>query len=114
MACLMIAAAADRPSGCDVWRRGVPRRLPPVSGQQLITALGWVVVRQRGSHICVRHPDHAVALMVPFHREPKRQTPADPQSTQVWTEERCAACCPEYAPGSVMLCTRRRGWALSP
>lgn len=52
-------------------------RLPVVSGAELVSALGklgWVVVRQRGSHVRLRHPDHAVPLVVPMHRELKRGT----------------------------------------
>ncbi len=52
-------------------------RLPVVSGAQLITALGkvgWTAVRQRGSHVRLKHPDRPVALVVPLHRELKRGT----------------------------------------
>lgn len=52
-------------------------RLPVVSGQQLVAALeklGWVVVRQRGSHVRLKHPAHSTALVVPLHRELKRGT----------------------------------------
>ncbi|MHB8658721.1 MAG: type II toxin-antitoxin system HicA family toxin [Solirubrobacteraceae bacterium] len=39
-------------------------RLPVVSGQQLIGALekgGWVAVRQRGSHVRLKHDEHAIS-----------------------------------------------------
>ena len=52
-------------------------RLPVISGAQLITALGkvgWTAVRQRGSHVRLKHPDRPVALVVPLHRELKRGT----------------------------------------
>ena len=52
-------------------------RLPVVSGAQLISALGrlgWVAVRQRGSHVRLKHPDRSVSLVVPLHRELKRGT----------------------------------------
>jgi len=52
-------------------------KLPVISGQQLITALGragWEVVRQRGSHVRLKHPDHATAVTVPLHKELKRGT----------------------------------------
>jgi predicted RNA binding protein YcfA (HicA-like mRNA interferase family) len=52
-------------------------RQPVVSGAQLIAALGklgWVSVRQRGSHVRLRHPDRPVSLVVPLHRELKRGT----------------------------------------
>ncbi len=52
-------------------------RLPVVSGHQLISALekvGWVVVRQRGSHVRLKHDEQAIALVVPLHRELKRGT----------------------------------------
>lgn len=52
-------------------------RLPVVSGEQLIAALrtiGWVWVRQRGSHVRLKHPDRSMALVVPLHRELKRGT----------------------------------------
>ncbi|MHB8449528.1 MAG: type II toxin-antitoxin system HicA family toxin [Mycobacteriales bacterium] len=41
-------------------------RLPVVSGDELISALGklgWVVARQRGSHVRLRHPERAVPLV---------------------------------------------------
>jgi len=52
-------------------------RLPVVSGAQLILALGelgWVSVRQRGSHVRLKHPQRSVSLVVPLHRELKRGT----------------------------------------
>jgi predicted RNA binding protein YcfA (HicA-like mRNA interferase family) len=51
--------------------------LPVVSGARLIRALetiGWQVVRQRGSHVRLTHPDRATFLVVPLHRELKRGT----------------------------------------
>jgi predicted RNA binding protein YcfA (HicA-like mRNA interferase family) len=50
---------------------------PIVSGAQLVAALeklGWAPVRQRGSHVRLRHADHAKSLVVPLHRELKRGT----------------------------------------
>jgi predicted RNA binding protein YcfA (HicA-like mRNA interferase family) len=55
----------------------VSERLPVLSGQQLIDALekdGWVAVRQRGSHVRLKHDERAVALVIPLHRELKRGT----------------------------------------
>ncbi len=52
-------------------------RLPVVSGAQLIRVLeqlGWEVVRQRGSHVRLRHRDRSTFLVVPLHRELKRGT----------------------------------------
>ncbi|MEA2189219.1 MAG: hypothetical protein QOK16_4230 [Solirubrobacteraceae bacterium] len=52
-------------------------RLPVISGEQLVAALsaiGWVAVRQRGSHMRLKHPNHQIALVVPLHRELKRGT----------------------------------------
>ncbi len=52
-------------------------RLPVLSGQQLIDALekaGWIVVRQRGSHVRLKHDKRTLALVVPLHRELKRGT----------------------------------------
>lgn len=52
-------------------------RLQVISGAELVAALGklgWVVVRQRGSHVRLRHPDRPVPLVVPLHRELKRGT----------------------------------------
>ena len=51
--------------------------LPVVSGAELVSALGklgWVAVRQRGSHVRLRHPDNPVPLVVPLHREIRRGT----------------------------------------
>lgn len=53
------------------------RRLPVVSGAQLIRALerrGWEITRQRGSHVRLKHPERRVPLTVPLHRELKRGT----------------------------------------
>jgi predicted RNA binding protein YcfA (HicA-like mRNA interferase family) len=55
----------------------VSERLPVVSGQQLIGALeklGWAVVRQRGSHVRLKHPERSTSLVNPLHRELKRGT----------------------------------------
>jgi predicted RNA binding protein YcfA (HicA-like mRNA interferase family) len=55
----------------------VSERLPVISGAQLIGALeklGWVSVRQRGSHVRLKHPERPVSLVVPLHRELKRGT----------------------------------------
>lgn len=52
-------------------------RAPVVSGQHLIRALervGWQQVRQRGSHVRLKHPDRTTPLVVPLHRELKRGT----------------------------------------
>jgi predicted RNA binding protein YcfA (HicA-like mRNA interferase family) len=51
--------------------------LPVVSGAQLIRALkrlGWETVRQRGSHVRLRHPERRTFLVVPLHKELKRGT----------------------------------------
>jgi len=55
-------------------------RQPVVSGAQLVAALGklgWISVRQRGSHVRLKHPDHPISLVVPLHRELKRGTLAE-------------------------------------
>ena len=52
-------------------------RLPVVSGDDLIKALeklGWEQVRQRGSHVRLKHPERVAALVAPLHRELKRGT----------------------------------------
>ena len=52
-------------------------RLPVVSGAQLIRALeraGWNVVRQRGSHVRLKHDERSIFLVVPLHRALKRGT----------------------------------------
>ncbi len=48
-------------------------RLPQVSGREVITALeriGYIVVRQRGSHVRMRHPSDQTRLpvTVPDHK----------------------------------------------
>jgi len=51
--------------------------LPVVSGRALIRVLekaGWQVVRQRGSHVRLKHPERRIPLVVPLHRELKRGT----------------------------------------
>jgi predicted RNA binding protein YcfA (HicA-like mRNA interferase family) len=55
----------------------VTPRQPVVSGQQLIKAMekdGWVVVRQRGSHVRLKKPGRRYALVVPLHREIRKGT----------------------------------------
>lgn len=52
-------------------------RLPVVSGAEVVRALerlGWQVVRQRGSHVRLRHAERSTFLVVPLHREVKRGT----------------------------------------
>lgn len=52
-------------------------RLPVVSGAGLVRALekrGWRQVRQRGSHVRLKHPDRLTSLVVPLHRELRRGT----------------------------------------
>ncbi len=54
-------------------------RLPVVSGQQVVAALrrvGYEVVRQRGSHMRMRHPTdpRRQPVTVPEHREIKSGT----------------------------------------
>jgi predicted RNA binding protein YcfA (HicA-like mRNA interferase family) len=49
-------------------------KLPVISGQQLIRALGqfgYETVRQKGSHIRLRHPSDArrLPVTVPLHKE---------------------------------------------
>jgi predicted RNA binding protein YcfA (HicA-like mRNA interferase family) len=51
--------------------------LPVLSGQRLVKALeraGWRLVRQRGSHVRMKHPDRRISITVPLHRELKRGT----------------------------------------
>lgn len=53
------------------------RQLPVVSGGELVSALhrlGWQSVRQRGSHVRLKHPEFDRALVVPLHHELKRGT----------------------------------------
>ena len=54
-------------------------KVPSVNYDQLIVALkrdGWVVVRQRGSHIRLQKhlPNETLKLTVPAHRPLKRST----------------------------------------
>ncbi len=44
--------------------------LPVLSGEQLIKLLGkqgWIVVRQKGSHVRMKNPDNPTPLVVPVH-----------------------------------------------
>ena len=52
-------------------------RLPVVSGKEMIAALervGYSVVRQRGSHVRMRHPESVSRrpVTVPLHRQLRR------------------------------------------
>ncbi|NVO66827.1 type II toxin-antitoxin system HicA family toxin [Methanofollis tationis] len=54
-------------------------RVPALNYDRIVTALqrdGWVVVRQRGSHIRLhkRLPDTTLKLTVPMHTPVKRST----------------------------------------
>jgi len=54
-------------------------KVPSLSYTQIIAALkrdGWIVVRQRGSHIRLEKqlPDETLKLTVPAHRPVKRST----------------------------------------
>ncbi|MCC5628786.1 type II toxin-antitoxin system HicA family toxin [Nostoc sphaeroides CHAB 2801] len=54
-------------------------KVPNLPYTQIIAALerdGWIVVRQRGSHIRLQKsiPDEALKLTVPAHRPVKRST----------------------------------------
>ncbi len=52
---------------------------PVVSGRRLVKVLeadGWVVARQRGSHVRLRKDGRRLALVVPLHRELKKGTVA--------------------------------------
>ena len=49
-------------------------KLPVISGDELIRALGkfgYVVVRQKGSHVRLRHPSdpQRLPVIVPLHKE---------------------------------------------
>ena len=52
-------------------------RLPTVSGRQCVRALariGFLIIRQRGSHIVLRRDDPHAQLVVPNHKELDRGT----------------------------------------
>lgn len=54
-------------------------KVPSLNYQEVIAALqrgGWVVVRQKGSHVRLqkRSPDRVLKLTVPAHRPVKRST----------------------------------------
>lgn len=52
-------------------------RQPVVSGAALIRALerdGWIVVRQRGSHVRLKKQHRRNALVVPLHGELRKGT----------------------------------------
>lgn len=58
------------------------RRLPAISGKQLVKALeraGFVVMRQRGSHVSMekREADQVYKTVVPQHREIRPGTLSD-------------------------------------
>jgi predicted RNA binding protein YcfA (HicA-like mRNA interferase family) len=54
-------------------------KVPSLNYEKIVNALrrdGWVVVRQKGSHIRLhkRTPDETLKLIVPAHRPVKRST----------------------------------------
>jgi predicted RNA binding protein YcfA (HicA-like mRNA interferase family) len=54
-------------------------KLPILSGKEIIKALnkiGFVPVRQRGSHVFMRHPDGR-RTVVPIHKEVNKSTLMD-------------------------------------
>jgi predicted RNA binding protein YcfA (HicA-like mRNA interferase family) len=55
----------------------MPSPLPILSGREVVRAfeaLGWMVSRQRGSHIVMTKPGEIASLSVPNHREVARGT----------------------------------------
>jgi predicted RNA binding protein YcfA (HicA-like mRNA interferase family) len=54
-------------------------KLPVLSGKEIIKALnkiGFIPVRQRGSHVFLRHPDGR-RTVVPIHKEVNKSTLMD-------------------------------------
>jgi predicted RNA binding protein YcfA (HicA-like mRNA interferase family) len=54
-------------------------KLPVLSGKELVRALskiGFVPVRQKGSHVFIRHPDGR-RTVVPLHKEINKSTLMD-------------------------------------
>lgn len=48
----------------------MPERLPRLTGRELLAVLrraGWEVVRQRGSHARLAHPDRAQRVTIAVH-----------------------------------------------
>ena len=46
-------------------------KLPVVSGPDLVRAFeraGWVIARQRGSHVIMLKPGHIASLSIPMHK----------------------------------------------
>jgi predicted RNA binding protein YcfA (HicA-like mRNA interferase family) len=55
----------------------VSPRQPVVSGAGLVNALekdGWIVVRQRGSHVRLKKSGRRMVLVVPLHKELRKGT----------------------------------------
>jgi predicted RNA binding protein YcfA (HicA-like mRNA interferase family) len=48
--------------------------LPPALVVKTFQRLGWIVARQRGSHIVLTNPSHIATLSVPDHTEVARGT----------------------------------------
>jgi predicted RNA binding protein YcfA (HicA-like mRNA interferase family) len=51
--------------------------LPVISGREAVRAfekLGWIIARQRGSHIIMVKEAHSATLSIPDHREVARGT----------------------------------------
>lgn len=51
--------------------------LPVLSGREIVSvlvSLGWVIARQRGSHIILTKPGELATLSVPDHKEVARGT----------------------------------------
>lgn len=51
--------------------------LPVLSGREIVgvlVSLGWVIARQRGSHIILTKPGELATLSVPDHKEMARGT----------------------------------------
>jgi predicted RNA binding protein YcfA (HicA-like mRNA interferase family) len=57
----------------------VSEKLPVLSGREIVkilTKIGFIPVRQRGSHVFLRHPDGR-RTVVPMHDEVNRSTLMD-------------------------------------
>ncbi|MGM0474188.1 MAG: type II toxin-antitoxin system HicA family toxin [Bacteroidota bacterium] len=34
---------------------------------RLLKKEGWIIIRQKGSHVIMRHPDSKIQITIPFH-----------------------------------------------
>lgn len=99
-------------------RRGPRGGLPVVSGAELVSALGklgWVAVRQRGSHVRLRHPDNPAPWSCRYTGRSNVARSQGYSATQASLPRNCANSSKSSRPASCKCpTTARRNYPITP